>query len=351
MKSLPYLARSLLAKSREAALLAVETYNRPNAGFKSGAYIVLMIIAWTSLFHAVFLRRNIKPYYKKKNSRRYEKIDGDYKWWELSECLTQYFKDQNPPIRKNLEFFVVLRNKVEHRAMPEIDPEIFGECQALLLNYEEFIVSEFGDKYAIRGGLTFALQLTPTIKASPPSKRQLKDFRTVNAFIEQFRASLSDDILSNISYSFKVYLDPKIGSHAAKDSIAIEFVKYDPSKPEEMKQYDRIVAMIKPKQIPVANLGLLKPGEVVRRVKDALGCEFNMYHHQLCYRHFNARPKRESPDPSACDTRYCIYDSVHRDYLYTEEWVQHLIKSLSDKNTFEFLLKKKAEQNISKSIS
>jgi hypothetical protein len=158
MRGLPYDVKALVEKARECALLAVETYNRPTATFRSGAYIVLMTIAWTSLFHAIFLKRRIKPYYRKKNSRRYEKIDGEPKGWELKECLQQYYKGDNTAARKNLEFFIGLRNKIEHRSLAQLDAEIFGECQAMLLNFESLLVSEFGDRYAIRGGLTFALQ-------------------------------------------------------------------------------------------------------------------------------------------------------------------------------------------------
>ncbi len=45
MKGLPYEVKSLLQKARDSAILAVETYNRPTATFRSGAYVVLMIIA------------------------------------------------------------------------------------------------------------------------------------------------------------------------------------------------------------------------------------------------------------------------------------------------------------------
>ena len=136
MKRLSNTVKALLAKARESALLAVETYNRPTATFRSGAYIVLMVIAWTSLFHAIFFRRNSKPYYRKPGSRRYQKLDGDYRWWELGECLQQYYKDDNSSVRKNLEFFIALRNKIEHRSLPQLDNEIFGECQAMLMNFE-----------------------------------------------------------------------------------------------------------------------------------------------------------------------------------------------------------------------
>ncbi len=345
MKGLSLEVKNLLAKARESAVLAVETYNRPSANFRSGAYVVLMVIAWTSLSRAVFLRRRIKPYYRKQNSRRFQKIDGDYRCWELAECLRQQYKNENPPVRKNLEFFVGLRNKIEHRSMPALDVDIFGECQSMLINFEDLICSEFGDRYAINGGLSLAIQssrLSVKQKAPSGNSKEAKTFSLVKAYVDQFRSSLSTEIYSDLAYSFKVYLVPKVGAHASKDAVAVEWVKYDPSKPEEMKQYEKVVALIKPKEIRVANLDLLRPGEVAKKVAAAIGKVFNVgHHHVICYRHFNARPGKGAPDPKACDTRYCFYDVAHRDYLYTQEWVDHLVKSLSENSIYDFLFTKK----------
>ncbi|MGV2336843.1 MAG UNVERIFIED_CONTAM: DUF3644 domain-containing protein [Planctomycetaceae bacterium] len=58
--------------------------------FRSGGFIVLMCIAWTSLFHAIFLRDRKKPFHKTQKGR-YIKIDGDFKAWELSHCLDEHF--------------------------------------------------------------------------------------------------------------------------------------------------------------------------------------------------------------------------------------------------------------------
>ncbi|MEW6354232.1 MAG: DUF3644 domain-containing protein [Pseudomonadota bacterium] len=345
MKGLPLEVKALLTKAHESAILAVETYNRPSASFRSGAYIVLMVIAWTSLFHAIFLHKNIRPYHRKPNSKRFEKIDGDYKRWELAECIRQYFKTDNPAIRRNLEFFVGLRNKIEHRSMPALDPGIFGECQAMLLNFEDMICSEFGDRYAINGGLSLALQSSKlSAKQKPPAGKtqEAKTFSLVKSYVDQFRSSLSTEIYSDLAYSFKVYLVPKVSVHNSKDTVAVEWVKYDPAKHDEMKQYERVVALIKPKEVRVANLDLLKPSEVAKKVAVKIGKPFNVgHHHVICYRHFNARPMNGAPDPKACDTRYCVYDTAHRDYLYTQEWVDHLVRSLADKATYDFLFTKK----------
>jgi len=125
------------------------------------------------------------------------------------ECIRQFYKDQNPAQRKNLEFFVGLRNKIEHRFLPELDIEIFGECQALLLNFEAALASEFGDKQALVSGLPYALQFSRTMmpvqqKAVRGAARQ--HLQTVRKFVSDFRSSLSDDVQSDESFSFKVFL-------------------------------------------------------------------------------------------------------------------------------------------------
>ena len=56
-RGLPKAVKKCLEKSRDSALLAVETYNKPAIKFKSGGYIVLMVISWIALFHAIFFRQ------------------------------------------------------------------------------------------------------------------------------------------------------------------------------------------------------------------------------------------------------------------------------------------------------
>ena len=51
---------------------------------------------------------------------------------------------------------------------------------------------------------------------------------SVADFILQFRSALSDDIFGDMAYSYRVFLLPNIGSHRSRDSVAIEFIPYDP---------------------------------------------------------------------------------------------------------------------------
>lgn len=209
------------------------------------------------------------------------------------------------------------------------------------MNFEELLCDEFGDRYALRTGLVFALQLSRSLAPTQNlalMKRTEKQYRSVKTYVDTFRAALSQDVHSDLRYSFKVFLVPKIGNHSAGAS-AVEFVKYDSTKPEEMRRYEHLVAMIKPKEILVTNVGLLKAGEVVRQVGTKLGKKFTHHIHGLCYRHFNARPAGVNPSPGSWDSRYCQYDALHKDYGYSQAWIDFLIAKLSDATIYDVVIR------------
>lgn len=339
--------KSLLDKAREAALLAVETYNRPGTVFRSRAYIVLMHIAWTSLFLAIFHRQGIKPYYRDtKNPRRFARIDDEPKPWDLSECILQYWKGSDNAVAQNLRFFIRLRNKIEHRHLPELDIEIFGECQALLFNFEEMMEKEFGTKYALNESLAISLQFSRMRQAErDKSIRQLMKplADDVTSFIQRFRSALSDNIAGDMAYSYKVFLLPNVGGHPSRDSLAVEFIAYDPNDSEQLGMYEKMTALVKEKHIPVANLDKFKPSVVAEQVREALGLnkeEFNAGHHIKCWRYYNVRPSGGSNNPAQCRTEFCQYDEAHEDYVYTKKWVEFLIAELQDDEKFRTILGK-----------
>ena len=329
--------KSCLQKARESALQAVEVYNKPATPFKSGSYVVLMVIAWTSLFHAVFFKRKMKPYFRKKNSIRFERVDGEYKWWDLSKCCNEYFVSDQDPVCKNLELFVKLRNKIEHRSIPELDTAVFGHCQAMLFNFDDVVAAEFGEQSRLKETLCYSLQFE---KAQPQSRRAKPSagWNEVSTFIDAFRSSLSTDIRQSQQYCWQVYLLPRTGNHRSSAEVAIEWVEYDPSKPEEMEQYERVAALIKPKHVPVANLGALTAGRVAKIVGAAIGKTFSAsYHHVRCWRHFGVRPEAGAADLMACKSEYCSYDEAHGDYVYTPAWVDFLTNHLSVSSNYDQL--------------
>ena len=354
MRGLPIEVKGCLTKARESALLAVETYNRPGTAFRSGGFIVFMVIAWTALFHSIFHRAGTKPfYYKIKKGRyvRYEKVAGENKAWELTECVGQFYKSENPAVRRNLEFFIGLRNKVEHRNMPQLDDQIFGECQALLLNFESLLAKEFGDKYSLTESLAVSLQfsaITPEGKARAIRQLQSASYRTVSEYVKRFRSGLSADIEQSMEYSYKVFLVPKTGNHANSSDLAVEFIDVNSLDEAGKQEIEQAITLLKTRETEVANPGKMKPGDVAQKVQDLLGISFSTNDHTRCWKHFSVRPPTTSDDPTHCKVQYCHYDVPHKDYVYTEEWVKLLTKTLSDENKYKEILGKTTE-SLSKS--
>jgi Protein of unknown function (DUF3644) len=337
-RGLPAAVKTHLQKARESALMAVDVYNRSGTMFRSGGYIVLMCIAWTALFHAIVFRSRNRPYYRAKNGKRYLKVDGDYKAWELKECVSRYFQGRESPVRRNLEFFVGLRNKIEHRSMPELDVRIFGECQALLFNFEELLVEHFGGKYALGESLSLAIQFSQLRDAG--QEKAIRELQkplaaSVGEFIEGFRSSLTADQFGDLKYSYRVFLIPRVANNESQSDLAVEFVRYDPNDTKAMERYSRLVTMIKPTLTEAANVGRLKAGEVCKAVepvvKQVVGSTARFvasWHHvRACY-YYKIRPAPGGGDQTNTNAKYCQYDIAHRDYVYTDAWKDFLIAEM-----------------------
>lgn len=339
--------RPYLNKARDSALLAIEVYNKPAVTFRSSGYIALMIIAWTSLFHATFLRRGTRPYYRKANGR-FEVVDGDYKHWELKECVRQFWgTDTGNAVRKNLEFFIPLRNKIEHRHIPQLDADIFGECQALLLNFDTMIGTEFGEKYRMRESLSFALQLFPAGESLAAASKSDKKIRDVKKFVEAYRTTVSPEAMNSGQFAFKAFLI-QVANHSGQDTMAIQFVQYDKLTAEQKAEVSRIPALIKLKPVGVMNEDLMRVGAVVRAVQQGLGNQmvergkkcvpkFSSDTHTRCWRRYGVRPASGAEKPEFTDQRYCYYDKAHGDYLYTKAWVAYLVGKMKDEAEYESL--------------
>lgn len=340
-RGLPKAVKKCLEKSQDSALLAVETYNKPAIRFKSGGYIILMTISWTALFHAIFFKQKKKPFYKEINGR-FVIRDGDYSYWELKECLKEYYgADTNHPIRKNLEFFIPLRNMIEHKSIPEIDSDIFAECQSMLLNFDKVMEKEFGAEYCIKESLSFALQLYPSSKSLNNAIVENPNAKSIVDFIKSYRSSITTETLNSGEYSFKAFLI-QVANHESKNALPIQFVAYDKLDDAQKNNVNRVATLVKNKfvTVPVANKDRIKPAEVVKRVQTLLGNpkmikngeernKFNSDTHTRCWKKYNVRPLNNSVTPELTDSKFCVYDSLNKNYGYTDEWVDFIFEELS----------------------
>lgn len=320
----------ILQSSINAALLAVEIYNKPRTTFRTESYISLMVNAWTKLFHAYFRLTEGDIYFYQKATVEGKEIQ---KTWDLSKCIKHY-KSLSKPVAANLEMFIGLRNDIEHGLVDEssVDVSIFGECQALLFNYENFIINKFGEDYALNESIAFSLQFSMMRDPNQnmANKQMLsKEAKDVVEYLNKYRGSLSADIFNSQEFSIKLIQVPRV-SNTDRADFAIKFVKYDELDEEDKEQYNVIDALIKKQveKVSVLNEGLLKPMMVVEAVNNQVK-DLNINAHDLLclYSITEVRPlgQQKTNTPDLTNSKFCIYDQVNKDYLYTKKWVSLIV--------------------------
>lgn len=324
--------KTLLESSIDCALLAVEIYNKPRAPFRVESFITHMIMAWTRLFLAHFNQTIGETYFYKERNGRYKIIEGERKAWELRTCIVKYGR-LTEPVKTNLEFFIKLRNKIEHRIVDkdEIGIIIFGECQSLLYNYENELIKLFGDEYALNESLSYSLQFSRlrTNKQKQSNKQLLSsEYKEIIEFIHKFRDNIREEVFSAQEFSIKLIQVPKI-ANSGRNDLAVEFVNWNALSDEDREKYDKLTTIVKDRVIKteVINPGKLKPGKVITEVKRRCNVEFTQYDHKNILAIFEVRPYKgfkEDKDPFETNTKYCHYDETHNDYLYQECWVDFL---------------------------
>lgn len=329
--------KSLLESSINCALLAVEIYNKPRAPFRVESFITHMIMAWTRLLQAHFNQTIGETYFYKEKNGRYKIIDGERKAWELKTCIQKY-GNLSDAVKTNLEFFIRLRNKIEHRTVDkeEIGILIFGECQSLLYNFENELIKIFGTEYAINESLAYSLQFSRlrTSKQTKASKQLLSsEYKEVVDFIRKFRNNLREDIFSTQEFSIKLIQVPKIGNTGRND-LAVEFVNWNALSEQDRKKYDKLTTIVKDRVIKTeaVNVGRLKPGKVIAEVNKKSPTKINHTDHKHILAVFKIRPYKEfgeDQDPFDTNTKYCHYDEAHNDYLYQDCWVDFLVGNLT----------------------
>jgi hypothetical protein len=330
--------KSLLESSIDCALLAVEIYNKPRAPFRVESFITNMVMAWTRLLQSHFNLTIGETFFYKEKNGRYKLIDGERKAWDLKTCILNY-GGLSEPVKINLDFFIKLRNKIEHRTIDkeEIGIMIFGECQSLLYNFENELIKLFGKEYALNESLAYSLQFSRlrTNKQKEASKQLLSsEYREIKDFIHKYRDSLNPDVFSTQEFSIKLIQVPKI-VNGNRNDLAIEFVNWNALDEDDREKFDKLTTIVKDRVVKseVINPSRVKPGKVLEEVQKKCGIKFSHTDHKYVLAIFSVRPykefdKTQEQDPFETNTKYCHYDEAHKDYLYQECWIEFLINNI-----------------------
>lgn len=339
---LPVEAVEHLRKARLSALNAVTIYNQPaldDEHFKSFSYIILMIIAWTSLLHAKFYKDGKTPIEPTEER-------GFPLYWDLRACLNRQVPPLKEPVIKNLEMLIEIRNVIEHRNLPALDAELFGECQACLINFEAYLVEHFNPRLALNARLNFALQFGSEIHATQiEALRAQQRFRAedVITLVQERRKSFGPEIIGNEKFRINIDLHPAVG----RKGVPTYFEHAETFEAKNGDVEETLVVIERDKHVPVKNMGNFKATQVCNEVRNALGIKFSPgWHHVQCWRYYEVRPSNGSSNPQKTKQQYCLWDQPHKDYVYTKAWVRKLISDLKKDDIWEKIFPNKSKQQL-----
>ena len=277
-------------------------------------------------------------YWQTVNGRRQlVREDAEPKTWDLRRCTREIFTNPSDPVRLNIEFFIPLRNMIEHRWARSFEAVIAGKVQSYVINFEDTIVAHFGRGEGIGERLRLPILLTTlTADAAAALRRAHRTIPArVRRYVADFDANVGEAVRSHPKYELRLLLVPKIGPKSEADA-ALEFVRLDELTDDERRQVETAAVMIRERQRDVRFLRGYKPTDVVREVQARIPFRFSVWgHHTPAWKHFKVRPESDSAQPDRTDERYCIYDPVHRDYVYSEAWVEKLCGELATVEGFE----------------
>jgi Protein of unknown function (DUF3644) len=273
--------RDLILKAREAMLSAVQIYNNPLITFKTEAFIVLSIIAWTYLLHAHYRSNKIEyRYFTKKVKRKIfaRNPDRSIRFWELRECISKDVCPLDNNTKNNLHFMIGLRNQVEHRKAAGLDSYLSARYQACALNFNHYLKALHGEKYGLDQNLALSLQFAELdySQAAVIKDREELIPPDVISYISTFDSKLTTPEIESERFAYRLLFTKVLAKRKGQADRVIEFIdpKSDLAK-NISKEYWVKQEIEKPK---------LSAKQVVQKVREAGFPGFGIHQHTLLWK-------------------------------------------------------------------
>lgn len=336
----------ILQESRRQACVAIDAYNQSGPERSYLDFVIHMHLAWQYLLHAQCQEQKQDFRYKDERTGRIQRTrDGDAKTWDLQRCVEWRYPLPTDPIRANTEFFIGLRNRIEHRYQDSLMVATAGHAHAYVLNYEAEIVRAFGQSQSLAHYLRFPLFVQTLSPASAKEqlvlRRQLPG--AVKSYIAAFERPLGPDVRDSEHYDYRIMLVPTKGSKSNADS-AMTFVRAEDlteTKRAEMEAQGKLgTGVVIEKQRDVMHSDELAPGDALELIAAQSPFQLNMWHFTELVRHHKIKPPKDSSHPERTNHQYCMYDKPWKKYVYTQAFVRLAIQDVSTKERFKAIFAK-----------
>lgn len=295
-----------IIRAREAMTLAVHIFNSPGVRFKTELFCLNAVISWTYALHEYYLRAGVK-------------IEGaDGRTLVMSQMLKRADCPLSGPVKKNIEAVAAIRNEVEHKLLRRSDFKWFGLFQACCLNFDSFIRAQFGERVSLGSDLAVAIQFSALNIEQIEIMQRYDVPPYVTALDAQLDENLTDADRGSLEYQFKVVYTL---TSASKGNQHIRFIR--PGSEEGVEVHNVLV-----KEKALDDMYPFKAGRVVDEVQKKSGNRFTMHDHRLAWRKHKVRPDGDAKAREATNKEFCIYHTAHKDYTYSQKWIDFLVAEL-----------------------
>lgn len=329
--------RHTLNESKRLAIKAVDEYNSSTGHYAD--FIGTIVRAWLYLLQAEFQRDKVDHRHRTDDGELVF-INGEAKLWEVGQCVKHRFPAGNDPVRANLELFILMRNKVEHRYEQALKEVAGGRAHALVINFEQHLTTVFGLKHSLAHRLRFPLFVESiTSPDKQPTLAATRALRAARTMLSRFDSNIDEAVLDDNRYDFRVRLIPTTSSKMSVDA-AYEFVNLDHVSDEErvtLVEAGKAGKVItKVKSVPVAAKGTMLPKAIVAAVQNRVPYEINYAIHTRMWKHFKLHPSRwQPPEGGPTVEKYCVAVEPTRSYVYTAAWVEKIVREIGTVEKFE----------------
>ena len=321
-----------LIQSRGACLAALRVWNDPVASFRTGSFSLLFVAAWNGLLLALAIRDGIEWRQLNEDGSPVT-TEGEEHSVGTRELLNLTLQGADlHGTRENLTRWIEIRNSVAHRHLPAMDLQVIPYAQAGLLNYEQLLVSEFGEEYSLADHLSVPLQLSgfrnpDALRSQKAAQAKLPlDVQNLLGRAE----SVPDELLADPTYQLRVAFIPVVPPSGRSPDAVAYFVRPDSVPADLAATIDKLVVLTK---VVVPKRPDHAPMCVIKAVEERIPYRFNSNDHAKASRFFKIRPDRGEPDRSL-DEEYCEYISAFKRYVYNDKWIDRLVEQLSTPEGF-----------------
>lgn len=340
----------MLIESQRNALRAVDEWNCSSGSFAD--FVTFMHRAWLYLLHAEFHRDKVNYHYRKPGTGQHIKVNDEPKAWGLEDCVKHRFANPNDPVRRNLELFISLRNKIEHRYEHALKISAGGKAQASVINYEAELVEAFGSGYSLADRLRFPVFVSSISGGLGEGiRRELRRLpRKTRDLVTRFEADLTSEVRDDLRYDYRIRLVPMLGPKTDAD-LAINFVRLDELTEDErrvMLEAGRTgTVIVRDRPVDVTAKDKMLPKRIAELVQERVPFLFRTNNHTEMWKLIGVRPQNGASDPYKTDQRFCVYHEPYGNYLYTQQWVDKIVETIGTAEKFRSFLGRDPQMKVS----